>query len=171
MDVSPHALCRTFTQINNLLALRVPPFDPLSLLPTLQSHLTSLVSSPTCPLPQPTVKMLRSLPPMPVLQLATSLATLLNRLDEFSLGKSLSPTACALFIVALEGQAASSLPSYATLAQELGKKVGARRDLVVGRYRDISKIIEEWMQEVPWIHGPDHPDNRLGNKRRKDEPT
>ena len=105
---------------------------------------------------------------MPVLHLASSLAALLNPLDGFSsAGPSASPSACALFIIALEGQAASSLPSYTILARELGAKAATRKDLVIERYRDISKIIECWMADVPWLGGADHEDNRRGSKRRK----
>lgn len=168
MDISSHALCRVFMQICTLLSLHVPPFDPLSILPHLQSHIKALVTSSDSPLPTALVNILQSLPPASVLRLASSLAILLNQLDGFSSpGPSSSPTACGLFIVALEGQAGHSLPSYTVLAQELSAKAGARKDLVMQRYRDISKVIEHWMADVPWLSTADHPDNKLGTKRRK----
>ncbi|KAF8585143.1 hypothetical protein K439DRAFT_1616226 [Ramaria rubella] len=168
MDISPHALCRMFTQTCTVLNLHVPLFDPLTILPTLQSHLITLITSSTSPLPKPLKEMLQALPLAPILHLASSLAALLNDLDEFSSpGPSACPTACALFIVALEGQAASSLPSYTILAQELGAKMGARKDLVTRRYRDILTVLEEWMMDIPWLSKADHPDNKLGKRRRK----
>jgi transcription factor IIIB 90 kDa subunit len=168
MDISPHALCRVFTHMCTLLHLQVPPFEPLSILPRLQSHIMALTTQPNSPLPKALISMLQPLPPVPVLRLASSLAIILSHLDGFSsAGPSACPTACALFIMALEGQAASSLPSYTILAQELGVKAGARRDLVIERYRDVSKILEQWMAEVPWLSNADHPDNKLGSRRRK----
>lgn len=120
------------------------------------------------PLPTALTKVLRLLPPTPVFHLASSLSSLLNHLDGFSsTGPSAGPTACAIFIFALEGQMGSSLPSYIKLAQELGVKAGTRKNLVIERYRDISKILEHWMVDVPWFSGADHPDNKLGTKRRK----
>ncbi|KAF8514738.1 hypothetical protein JB92DRAFT_3115333 [Gautieria morchelliformis] len=168
MDISPHALCRVFAHMCTLLHLQVPPFDPLSILPRLQSYIMALTTQPNSPLPKVLISMLQPLPPVPVLHLASSLAILLSHLDGFSSpGPSACPTACAVFIMALEGQAASSLPSYTILAQELGVKAGARRDLVIERYRDVSKILEQWMTEVPWLSNADHPDNKLGTRRRK----
>ena len=168
MDISPYALCRVFTNISSLLNLQVPPFDSLSLLPHLQSHLIALTTATNSPLPKALIDMIQPLPALSVLHLASSLTVLFNNLEDFSsLGSSACPSACALFIAALEGQAASSLPSYTILARELGAKTGARKDLVIACYRDVSKILEQWMAEVPWLSDADHPDNRLGSKRRK----
>ena len=168
MDISPYALCRVFSHICTLLKLQVPPFDSLSLLPHLQSYLQALITATDSPLPKALINVLQPLPAIPLLHLASSLAILLNHLDGFSsVGSSACPSACALFIIALEGQAASSLPSYMILARELAAKAGARKDLVVEHYRDISKILEHWMADVPWLSNADHPDNKLGSKRHK----
>ncbi|KAF8527551.1 hypothetical protein BU17DRAFT_39675 [Hysterangium stoloniferum] len=169
MDVSPTALCRKFTYLCTLLNIEVPPFEPLSLLPTLQAYVAALVNSTNSLLPRALVEILKPLSPASVLRLASSLAALISQLEEFSsyLGASVCPMACAIFILALEGQAASSLPSYPVLAKELGAKVGATKHLVTCHYRDISKVLEQWLTDVPWLIGPNHPDNIMGKKRRK----
>jgi len=114
------------------------------------------------------VKTIQGLSSLQIFRTASALSNLVSHLDgESSLGKHALPTACAVFVLALEGELGSSLPSYRSFAESLAIQAGARKDLVVIRYRRIYKMLTDWVSEVPWLTGCDDPDNRLTKKKQK----
>ncbi|OBZ75422.1 Transcription initiation factor IIB [Grifola frondosa] len=158
LDQSPISLARSFTAIVELLQLNLASADPSVHLPRLQTHLLSLIRSSSTDggsnLPKQLLTALTPLTPrLPtIIRTATSLAALLARTSALS-NLPTPPTACALLILALEAEHASSLPHAGTLAQALGARVGAGKGVVMQRYKIVYDLVEEWIREVPWLEG------------------
>lgn len=150
----PHkSLNRAFTNVVTLLQLDVPPADPALHLTTLQIHLQSLIESTSSPPPLPTalLKLLSPLSLPSVLVTATSLCTLLNRLTSTLTHQSTVPTSCAILILALEAEARTSLPHIGVLAQHLAARFNLGKGIVMARYKILYDLVEEWINEVPWL--------------------
>lgn len=150
----PHlALTRTFTAVVELLHLKLTLADPAQHLPLLEAHLRSLLQSqPTATLPadlaaalKPLIAKLTS-----IRNTAASLSSLVANTPALA-GLRTPPTACAILILALEGERAASLPSTGSLAQVLGARVGASKAVVMQRYKAVYDVIEECIREVPWL--------------------
>ncbi|KIJ53346.1 hypothetical protein M422DRAFT_775914 [Sphaerobolus stellatus SS14] len=174
MNVSPTKLCHAFMRLCRTLSLQVPPFDPLSLLPSIQSALKRLLSpapssSTSTPHLSPTIiALLLPLDPLKVLRTASSLSSLLSTLDPtLFAGRFLLPTSTAIVILALEAELASYIPSYVQLVDALSKELYTRKDMILERCRGISNLVAEWVTEVPWLMGFGDEDNKIGNKSRK----
>ncbi|PCH38471.1 hypothetical protein WOLCODRAFT_88121 [Wolfiporia cocos MD-104 SS10] len=149
----PHpSLSRAYTAVLNLLHLKITPADPALHLPTLQSHLLTLIQSSPPALP---AKLLTTLVPLaprlpPILRTATALSALLARAATFT-HLPAPPTAAALLLLALEAELGGSLPNAGELAKALGARVGAAQGTVMQRYKAASGLVEECAREVPWL--------------------
>lgn len=115
-------------------------------------------------LPNPLVTTLTPLVPrLPAIRnTVTSLSALVARVDALA-NLPTAPTACALFILALEGELSASLPNAGALAQALGARVGASKAVVMQRYKAIYDVVEEYAKEVPWL---DSHERKAGGKGR-----
>jgi len=154
LEASPVSLSRSFIAVAQLLQVSLVSADPSLHLPTLQTHLLSLVSTtqPEFSLPK---DLYRSLKPLTtnissVIQTATSLSLLIARLDKL-VDLPTAPTACAILVLALEAELETSLPNAGTLAQALGARLGASKRVIMERYKCIYDGVEEWIREVPWL--------------------
>ncbi|PIL30498.1 hypothetical protein GSI_07198 [Ganoderma sinense ZZ0214-1] len=152
----PHTvLSRAFSKVVALLQLGLSTTDPAVHLPTLQTHLVSLLDgtgSVGPALPAQLVKVLFPLlPRLPsITDTASSLAGLLARTNAFT-HLPTPPTACALLMLALEAELSASLPNAGAFAAALGTRLGAAKATVMLRYKEIYDLVEEWIREVPWL--------------------
>ena len=152
LDEPPVAVSRAFTKVAELLHLGLAVADPAAHVPTLQAHLVSLLQGAEAGLPAQLTKVLSPLiPRLPsITRTATSLSSLVARTDLFT-HLPTPPTACALFMLALEAELSTSLPNAAVLAQALGARLGAGKGAVMQRYKQAYDVVEEWIRDVPWL--------------------
>ncbi|KAI1788476.1 hypothetical protein LXA43DRAFT_1159325 [Ganoderma leucocontextum] len=153
----PHtAVTRAFSKVVALLQLDLSTTDPAVHLPTLQMYLVSLLdgsgNGASTALPAQLVKVLFPLlPRLPsITDTASALAGLLARTNAFA-HLPTPPTACALFMLALEAELSCSLPNAGAFAATLGTRLGAAKGTVMQRYKEIYDLVEEWIREVPWL--------------------
>jgi transcription factor IIIB subunit 2 len=155
LEELPTSLSRAFSSVVTLLQLPLSSADPAQHFPTLQSHLHSLIHPPQGPstLPAPLIPLLTSIDLQTVIRTATSLSTLLTRLGTSLPINSLStpPTACALFILCFESELRTSLANLGDFANLLAGRFGVSKGVVMGRYKVIEDLVEEWVREVPWL--------------------
>ena len=150
---SPNSIERAFMRVVNLLKLNIPRLDPALHLISLQSYVYSLINPPDGPssLPPALLKVLKPLSLPTVIQTATSLAVLSDRLTSSLTMSPMPPTFCAFLILALEAEIRTSLPHLGKLAQLLGTRVGFAKGIIMSRYKTVYDLVEEWVREVPWL--------------------
>ncbi|KAI0747668.1 hypothetical protein C8Q80DRAFT_1336730 [Daedaleopsis nitida] len=158
LDESPTALSRAFMKVVEILCLNLSLAEPTIHLPMLRTHLVSLLdgssSEATPPLPAQLAKVLCPLNShlASITCTASALSALLARNATLA-HLPTPPTACALFMLAIEAELASSLPNAGVFAQALGARFGAGKGVVMQRYKQIYDIVEEWIRDVPWLDG------------------
>ncbi|TFK84521.1 hypothetical protein K466DRAFT_553454 [Polyporus arcularius HHB13444] len=152
LDEPPVAVSRAFTKVVELLHLGLSVADPGVHIPTLQTHFVSLLQGTGTALPTQLTKVLSPLiSHLPsISRTASSLSALIARTDMFN-HLPTPPTACALFMLALEAELTKSLPNAAVFAQALGARLGAGKGVVMQRYKQVYDLVEEWIRDVPWL--------------------
>lgn len=166
MDVPSLSLTRAFYKICRAVDIQVTPHLPLSFLPAVQSHFMNLISSSQ--LPKNLLDMVQPLCQHHVLRTAFSLSSLISESDEVpATGKYALHTACALFVHALQAEAATSLPSSTVLLEKLASAAEVAKDVVKDRYRAINHFLELWMKEIPWLSGEDDAFKKVWRGRMK----
>lgn len=153
IDESFNSVSRAFTSVIALLQLHVPSSDPALQLPTLQTHLHSLINPTTLPplLPSPLLKQISPLSLPSVMHTAHSLCALVTRLTSTLSHLSTSPTSCAILILSLEAEVRTSLPNCGELCQQLAARFGLAKGIVMARYKMVYDLVEECIREVPWL--------------------
>jgi hypothetical protein len=79
----------------------------------------------------------------------TLLCALFTRLGTFT-ALPTPPTACALFMLALEAEARVPMPASGIFAGVLGARWNLAGSTVQGRYRVALEVGERWVGELPW---------------------
>jgi len=100
-----------------------------------------------------------------VIRTAESLAALVSRSEKVS-HLATAPTACAIFLLALEGEIRSPLPNCGILAQALGTRFDVKQGVVMDRYRILYGIIEDWIAQVPWLRPSTQSHTRTSSKSK-----
>ena len=163
------SLTKTYNEVVKLFGLDLDISDPAIHLTTLHSHLTRVISEPEgFKLPKPLASVVRNLQSrLPcVLRTAESLAALVTRSGKVS-HLATTPTACAIFLLALEGEIRSPLPNCGALAQALGTRFNMKQGVVMDRYRILYGIVEDWIEQVPWLQSSTQPRLRTSSSRSK----
>lgn len=169
MGESLPSLTKTYNEVIKLFGLDFEVSDPSVHLTTLHTHLTRIIYDPEIfKLPKTLASAVRSLQPRLscVLQNAESLATLVTRSGKVS-HLATAPTACAIFLLALEGEIRSPLPNCGMLAQALGRRFDVKQGVVMDRYRILYGVVEDWMKQVPWLQSSAQPHSRASSSRSK----
>ena len=149
------ALKREFNSVTSLLKLTLSSVDPSVHINMLQSHLTSALREHQheSGLPASLIKTLQPLCLRSVANTAISLSQLFARLnpghDIFHLPTP--PTACSIFILALEAENRVALNPLSDLAQYLGARCHVMKGVVLARYKTIQDEIALWIEKVPWL--------------------
>ena len=163
------ALTKTYNDVVKLFGFDLAISDPSVHLTTLHAHLTRVISdSETVEPPKALASVVRSLQPRLscVLRTAESLAVLVTRSGKVS-HLSTAPTACAIFLLALEGEIRSPLPNCGWLARVLGSRFDAKQGVVMDRYRTLYGVIEDWIKQVPWLQPSTQLPTRASSSRSK----
>lgn len=163
------ALTKTYNEVVKLSGFDLEISDPSVHLTTLHVHLTRVIyDSKTFVLPKPLASVVRNLQPRLscVLRTAESLAALVTRSGKVS-HLSTASTACAIFLLALEGEIRSPLPNCGLLARVLGSRFDAKQGVVMDRYRILYGIVEDWIKQVPWLQPSARPGTRTSSSRSK----
>jgi transcription factor IIIB subunit 2 len=163
------SLTKTYNEVVKLFGFDLDISDPTIHLTALHTHLTRIISeSGTFELPKPLASAVRTLQPRLsyVLRTAESLAALVTRSGKIS-HLATAPTACAIFLLALEGEIRFPLPNCGVLAQALGARFDVKQGVVMDRYRILYGIVEDWIKEVPWLRPSTQPRNRASSSRAK----
>ena len=149
------ALKREFNSVISLLKLTLSLVDPSIHITTFQSHLTSALREHQheSGLPASLIKTLQPLCLRSVVNTAVSLSHLFARLnpghDIFHLPTP--PTACSIFILALEAENRVVLNPLSELAQYLGARCHVVKEVVMARYKTIQDEIALWIEKIPWL--------------------
>ncbi|KIJ68930.1 hypothetical protein HYDPIDRAFT_164654 [Hydnomerulius pinastri MD-312] len=159
LDDSPVSLARAFQSVVSLLDFTLSSTDPAVHLPILQAHLQSLIhpetlsTSTASQLPSNLVTVLTPLSLPTAVRTATSLSEIIcHQTPPLPLTQlPTPPTACALFILALEAETRAPLPHMGDLARSLASRFGLAGGVVSSRYKVVYDLIEEWIREVPWL--------------------
>lgn len=154
LDDSHLSLSRAFQSVVSLLNFSLTPTDPSAHLPTLQTHLLTLIHSDSTPsLPADLRTTLSSLSLPAAVHTATSIAGIITAHEPTLAITRLPtpPTACALLILGLEAETRTSLPHVSDLARVLAARFGLAGGVVSSRYKSLYDTIEEWIREVPWL--------------------
>ena len=149
------ALKREFNSVTSLLKLTLSLVDPSVHITTFQSHLTSALREHQheSGLPASLIKTLQPLCLRSVANTAVSLSQLFARLnpghDIFHLPTP--PTACGIFILALEAENRVVLNPLSELAQFLGARCHVVKEVVMARYKTIQDEVALWIEKIPWL--------------------
>ncbi|KAK7689143.1 hypothetical protein QCA50_007834 [Cerrena zonata] len=144
-------LSQAFTDILELLHLKIASASPSMHITTLQTHCQTILKEPTT-FPNDLDVKLKAVSPhlRSISQVATSLSTMLSRLSILQ-NLPTPPTACAIFMLAIEAEITSPLPHAGAFAQNLGARMGVSQKVVMERYKIIYDAVEALIHEVPWL--------------------
>ena len=87
---------------------------------------------------------------MIIMRTADSLCALISRSEGLAKLPT-PPTACAVFMLAMEAEIQKQVPHAGVLAQILGARYGTAKGTVMQRYKLIYDVVEKWIREVPWL--------------------
>ncbi|KAF8188391.1 hypothetical protein BJ912DRAFT_1059516 [Pholiota molesta] len=149
------SVSREFTSITSMLKLSLNLVDPSVHISTLHNHVASTVKGHQ-QVPGLSSSLVNSLQPLclrSTARTATSLSQVLARLspNHDVLRLPVPPTACGLFILALEAENRTALNPLGELAQFLGSRCHAAKSVVMSRYKTIQDEIASWIEKVPWL--------------------
>ena len=147
-------LKREFSSVTSLLKLTLSLVDPSVHITPLQLHLTSaLEHQHESGLPASLIEALQPLCLHSVASTAISLSQLFTRLnpghDIFHLPTP--PTACGIFMLALEAENRATLNPLTDLAQCLAARCHVMKGVVMARYKTIQDEIALWIEKIPWL--------------------
>ncbi|KAF8162942.1 hypothetical protein B0H34DRAFT_672062 [Crassisporium funariophilum] len=155
LKVPPSAIAREFMSITSVLNLSLTLVDSSVHISTLQAHLTSTLREHQheSHLPPSLVKALQPLCLRAVAHTAISLSELLSRLspDHDVLRLPAPPTACGIFMLALEAESRGLLNPLGDLARCLGARCHVAKGVVMARYKTIQDEAASWIEKVPWL--------------------
>lgn len=131
----------------------LPPNDPILFFPTLLKTISSLTSAaddtPT-PLSPKLKAFLISVPLITVSKLAKSLAALPREVSLHQ-NRAFPQVACALIVMAFEGEVGRAMPCHTELIAHLATRVGVGKKTIEERYRELSRLISDWCIRLPWV--------------------
>ncbi|KAF9566291.1 hypothetical protein CPC08DRAFT_628437 [Agrocybe pediades] len=155
LDIPPTSVIREFTAITSTLKLSLTLVDPSVHIPTIQAHINSILelSPEESGLPKSLVTTLGKLCFYDVVNSAHSLSRVLARLspEHDLLRLPMPPTACGIFMLAMEGENRTPLNSLGDLAQCLGSRCHSSKGVVMARYKTLQDEVASWMEELPWL--------------------
>lgn len=138
--------------VTSALNIKLVHIDPTSHLTLLRNHVASILQNPSLGiLPDALLTKLDPLVLSKVDQTARSLANRLAHLSPEIVEHSSQPTACAVYIIALEAAARAALPNLGDLAHCLASKCSIGRSIVLKRYQALEDIILSAMEQLPWL--------------------
>lgn len=152
-------LVRTLSSVTAALGLSFTASDPTVYFPSLQTHLSSILQDASCQsesgiqLPSSLMAQLKPLSLHTVAATANSLASFFVRFgpDHPINELTIPPTACALFLLALEAELRAPLERLGDLAACLGPRYHVKRGVIMIRYKLLQEEVLTFTVQVPWL--------------------
>jgi len=154
LEVPPNTIIREYQCITAALGLSLTLLDPSVYIPTLQGYLSTVLNPhEQSDLPAPLCTTLGRINLNSAADTAMSLSRLLARLspDHDVLRLPVPPTACAIFILALEAELRAPLDPLGELAKCLGNRYQATKRVVMTRYKTLQDEVASWVGNIPWL--------------------
>ncbi|KAF5330721.1 hypothetical protein D9619_005579 [Psilocybe cf. subviscida] len=152
--VPPKSVSREFTYITTTLKLNLTLVDPSVHISTIQNYLAmSLKTSRNGDIPASTLKALDGLCLRSAAKIAISLCDLLTRLcpEHEIVRLPVAPTACGIFLLALEAEKRTAINPLGDLAQALASSCHSTKSVVMARYKTLQDELAVWIERVPWL--------------------
>ncbi|KAG8954043.1 hypothetical protein FRC04_001027 [Tulasnella sp. 424] len=156
LKLTPARLTGSTYKILSLHGMHLKPTDPLNYIPAVLRAISEILASPSCSLPAP----LRTFLSTPSLNAVQNLATDLCYLTEIvnlTHNRQAPPVACALVIVALEGEIGKCAPALPRLAELLSMAFNVYRETTLDRYLEVQELLSRWKMNLPWFAIDVHP--------------
>jgi transcription factor IIIB 90 kDa subunit len=165
VDCSENVLRRNIAIVSSTLDLHMRPSDTSSYIHGLQGHLYAELSrtkdapDDSFGLPTPLIEALRPVSLPDSAKVARDLCELLAKLSPTMANLPAPPTACAVFILALENISQRTLPNLAQMALWLGNLLKLSQSVIMKRYQSLQDEIITWMHPIPWLDSSGKPES------------
>lgn len=156
LSVKLASLTKMFMKAKSALDIHVAANDPCLYFPTLLDGITESLDLYDEAREQkraftPALKaFLSSVTVLRVSHLATSLSAL-PREVALHQNRAYPAVAAAIIVLAFEGEAAKAMPDHSDLIAMLAGRVGFGKKTIEERYRELSKLVEDWRGHLPWL--------------------
>jgi transcription factor IIIB subunit 2 len=154
LEIPSNSIIREYQCITAALGLSLTLLDPSVYISTLQGYLSTVLDPyQQSDLPASLGTTLGRINLNSAADTAMSLSHLLARLspDHDVLRLPVPPTACAIFILALEAELRAPLDPLGELAKRLGTRYQATKCVVMTRYKTLQDEVASWVENIPWL--------------------
>lgn len=142
---------RVLLRVLDILALNLPPIDPVLYFPILKSHLDTILASHPSPIPSPLAQALARIPPHPIIPFAASLAAALpNILTPLHHPPHSAVPACAIFLLTLESLSKQKLPNYQALVAQFAHRLAVGSAPICAHYKHLVHSLAPVLEALPW---------------------
>lgn len=152
-----------FVKAKALLDIQLPANDLSLHFPALLKFISISLKQNDISLPTKLRNYLNLVPLLRVSHLAVSLAAI-PRDVALHQNRAFPAVASALLIMAFEGEVGKVMPNQAELISLLAGHAGCGKKTIEERYRELSRLVEDWRGHLPWI--PATGKQKLGQPRR-----
>lgn len=170
LERSDLSLKRTLSSILAALNLTLTPTGPTQFLPTLQSHLHSILQLPV-ESSGLNISLYSELKPLSIQSATETSRLFIDILARFSPETSLlqlssAAVACAVFILSLEAEKRGSFSNLADISTLFANRCQVAKTTVMNRYKSIQDEVAKWTEEVEWLDSHQKSSNRAKIARR-----
>ncbi|KDQ18458.1 hypothetical protein BOTBODRAFT_512433 [Botryobasidium botryosum FD-172 SS1] len=170
MSVSPISLSRIFLQVKLHTNVSLPPTDVILFFQPLLNLIKKLIAEPTSAIPSNLRDYLSEVSLSAILSLATSLAVIAGEI-KLADQRRTPPVACAILLVAFEGETAKAMPSLDTMVAWLVNQeiVKATKLTIMERYREVGRLLDDCKRRLPWFEQTTQSRKRKGAASGKEK--
>ncbi|KAF8311244.1 hypothetical protein DL93DRAFT_1494689 [Clavulina sp. PMI_390] len=143
------SVTKMFVKAKTILDIDLPPNDPSLYFPGLLKAIADLLDDPTSGLSPALRSYLRSVPLIKASKFASSLAAIPRDISLHE-NRALPTAACAILLMAFEGETGKAMPQHTDLIEKLGARIGFSKSSIVERYRELGRVIDDWRGNLPW---------------------
>lgn len=155
LDIPPNSIIREYQRVTAVLGLSLTLLDPSVYIPPLQGYLLTVLKDPgsQSDLSASLRATLGRINLNSTTDTAISISHLLARLnpEHDVLRLPAPPTACAIFILALEAELRATLNPLGELAKCLGVQYQVTKGVAMARYKTLQNEVASWVEKVPWL--------------------
>ncbi|KAG8847311.1 hypothetical protein FRB96_001645 [Tulasnella sp. 330] len=168
IDVPTSKLTRMLHRTLQALGMKLGVEDPLSHVPRLLKVISDTRSDPRSPtLPSSLLSYLSNVSLNSVENLATNLQYVSDSVN-LTHNRTTAPVACALIVMAFEGETGHAAPCLPRLTEFLSQAVGINPKTSTERYLEFQTLISQWKLDLPWLAAPEKP-QRKGKSSQREE--
>ncbi|KAG9004855.1 hypothetical protein FRB94_002023 [Tulasnella sp. JGI-2019a] len=168
VDVPTPKLSRMLIRTLRALNMKLPTADALGHVPRLLKLVSDAQSNPqSSKLPMALLGFLSDLSLHSVHNLARNIQYVSDSVH-LTHNRTPPPVACALVIMAMEGEAGRAAPCLPHLMGFLSEGTGANSKTVSDRYIEFQTLISEWKLELPWLTTSAKPHRKRKTPQREE---